>query len=293
MTRTGKGSLVALVATLAMLPASAALAASTLDQSQDPGGTATYAIANQALAQTFTAGLSGTLTHVELHLAERSIPAGDLLVQLQSVTSGTPDGGVLASGTILAADVGTNAAWVSVDLNATSVAGTQYAIVVSAMAAPADCGSTDCGYTWGIEYDDGSPSSVGYGGGRLYDAPSTTGPWSGVLGGTYDGAFRTYVDDGGSGETPTTTSLADDVTALNLAKGEKQLLGKLDGAQAAFDRGNVAGACRKMDQFIGLVQGHLADGTIDSEAGNGLLADAESVKVDFGCDTLTAPGNRG
>ena len=291
--RTRKGSLLALVATIAMLPASAALAASTLDQAHEPVSSfARVALADQVYAQTFTAGLSGTLTHVELQLAERSVPAGDLLVELQSVTSGAPDGGVLASGTILASAVDTDPSWVSVDLNAVSVEGTQYALVVSATAAPADCASTDCGYTWVFDYDD--TQNTGYGSGRLFqqNGPDSWTPIPGGLEGA-DGAFRTYVDDGGSGEQPTTESLKDDVLALGDVKGGKQLVGKLDGAQAAFDRGNVAGACRKMDQFIGQVTNMAADMTIESADADALIADAESVKADFGCDTLSAPGNKG
>jgi hypothetical protein len=85
-----------------------------------------------SLAQTFTAGLTGQLDHVEVFLARRS---GTLPVKVEIRTvegSGAPSATVLASETIPAASIPPGGAFESVAFTPPPmvVAGTQYAIVV-------------------------------------------------------------------------------------------------------------------------------------------------------------------
>jgi hypothetical protein len=122
---------------VALFPGSV-LASGTLDQSyEDTTGTiagSTYGFDTVGGAQTFTAGISGTLDTVALHGASVGCSGGTHTVQIRSVTlAGLPVGGPTDTSGVLAEQ--TNVACVVGFYNitfaspATVVAGQQYAIV--------------------------------------------------------------------------------------------------------------------------------------------------------------------
>jgi uncharacterized repeat protein (TIGR01451 family) len=181
--------------------ASVALATGTLDQ-QNPGPSDSAAgLCGGKLAQTFTAGLTGSLDTVQLGLF-RDGSTGDLVVSIEGTGSlanpGAPDDGdVLASQVVPESDtaeVGSfdtiqaafnNVETVVFDAPASVVAGTKYAIVLTAP----NCVEPEHGV---LGY------SFTYGGGDTYaggDACSIElGVWS--CGGVFepnDHVFATYV----------------------------------------------------------------------------------------------------
>jgi hypothetical protein len=133
-------------------------AAGTLDQSSPscgPGvGTggcvSAFVQGTVEFAQTFTAGISGNLDQVKLFLARTASPppTGDLTVQIKATAGGMPSGAALASSTVPEASVSTAGGWVSVPLSppAPSIAGTQYAIVLTAPTT--SCSPVVCFYIW-------------------------------------------------------------------------------------------------------------------------------------------------
>jgi hypothetical protein len=179
-----------------LLLASPAAALGTLDQEQTSADNAHAAAGAVQVAQLFTAGLTGQLDHVDLHLSTGlglgpgpGGPLGDdLTVEIWTVTSGAPDGPVPgASATVLRADVPHGPPlWVQVPISAPSVAGTQYAIVLSAPAASlGDCPD----FCWQWLFDDGSDL---YAGGELVTSFDSGANWAPQEAG-WDAAFRTYV----------------------------------------------------------------------------------------------------
>jgi Ca2+-binding RTX toxin-like protein len=123
--------LVSALVLLGSLPA-AAQAAPVLDQSQEDISGAAFAIGQlngpQSLAQTFTAGLSGTLDEVDLYLQ----PAGGtdaITVEIRTVSANVPTNVVLATATIPAARVTGGFVTVAFAAPAAVHAGTAYAIV--------------------------------------------------------------------------------------------------------------------------------------------------------------------
>lgn len=178
-------TLIALGVTMAFT--AAPVAAGTLDQQQTTANNVPPVAAGVAQAQVFTAGLNGQLDQVDV-LVSRNVtfeggPGTDLTVEIWTVTAGVPDSPVPgASVTVLQADVPANTqTWVAVPISAPSVAGTQYAIVLSAPAATLSC-PDDCWIWWAF---DGDP----YAGGAAY---ATNGPPIWELK-QQDQAFRTYV----------------------------------------------------------------------------------------------------
>lgn len=174
------------------------------------------------LGQTFTAGVTGQLTEVELYLnlQDGSIPPS-LDVHVVSTASGIPQSeAVLATTTVSTsggswASMGT-AAWIPVVFASppTVTAGTQYAIILS-RADPA--GST--WLVWEMDSDTGAPAYTNYPGGDAL--ASTKGPadltdtWASMFtilndggSGNADFAFRTYVAAAAPTPTPTVAPTA-------------------------------------------------------------------------------------
>ena len=131
-------SVVALIAVL-LLPLPA-LAAGTLDQQQPNQNGANFSGANAALAQTFTAGITGDLDQVDLVLFRQfgePPPLGTVTVEIRSTQGGVPTSQVLgAARPVSNADlpiffIAAPFAFQSYPLTAPVpvVAGTQYAIV--------------------------------------------------------------------------------------------------------------------------------------------------------------------
>ncbi len=137
-------------------------AASTLDQGiAYPGNDCnTEVYSAVGLGQSFTAGLSGSLTSVELYLVDVA-PVGSepgLTVELKSASSDLPTGSVLATATIPDSDVPSSPGLVTVTFSspATLTAGQQYAILVTTTEGSGN-------YRWGVYEiygDDGSLKSV-------------------------------------------------------------------------------------------------------------------------------------
>jgi hypothetical protein len=150
----------ALTLSLAVTAAPVA-AAGVPDQIQEQPLTDGFVARNVTfVAQTFTAGLSGTLDQIDLLLGRLDPLERNLTVQIQTVSSGTPTGLVLASAELAPADVPVqnfpDLTFVSVVLPPSeSVAGTTYAIVVSDPTAAPFGGPQ---YLWGATSGDPYPS---------------------------------------------------------------------------------------------------------------------------------------
>ena len=131
----------ALVVGACLLLPGAARAAATLDQQQDElvyhgeGGCcfAYWGAAAGRTAQTFTAGISGSLSRVRLMLGTKGT-SGSVVVQIADTSAGLPVDGALASATIPAAGLpGVDTlGWVDVNFAAPAqiTAGHEYAVVV-------------------------------------------------------------------------------------------------------------------------------------------------------------------
>ena len=194
--------LVTVVAVLLGGPTSAS-AMGTLDQAQTTTTQTAMSVGGSSwVAQTFTAGITGSLDQVDLFLFRVASP-GDLTLQIQGTSGGVPSGSVLASTTVAEASVtqatgGSNPrfSWISAPLSPSAqvTAGQRYAIVLS---APAAAGINF--YGWGVG-DFLSP----YSGGNVVLSITSGSMWGAFafIFDSWDTAFKTYV-------TSLPTSLAD------------------------------------------------------------------------------------
>ena len=90
--------LAAAVSAAFLLGAAASASAGTLDQQQtNTSGSGLDAESTQTIAQTFTAGLSGKLDQVDLHLGKLNGPTAPLSIELRDVSGGLPGSTILAS----------------------------------------------------------------------------------------------------------------------------------------------------------------------------------------------------
>lgn len=155
-----------------MLAAPAAtLATGTLDQQVTTANNAHAVAGTLQPAQVFTAGITGRLDRLDLHLSTGFGPSGgipgtltdDLTVQIWTVTAGAPGSPISgASATVLRSAVPFGPAkWIQVSIDVPSVAGTQYAIVLSAPDATLGACPDTC---WQWLTDDDNP----YAGGPSY-----------------------------------------------------------------------------------------------------------------------------
>ena len=142
---------------------SPAQAASTLDQdiafSTSDCNTEVYSGAG--IGQTFTAGLSGPLTSVEVFLVDSSSSGSEpgLTLALASTSSGLPVGVALAASTIPDSDVPSVPGVVTVTFSspATVTAGEQYAILITTSETNNNykwCGDGADTYSGGMDLDD-------------------------------------------------------------------------------------------------------------------------------------------
>ena len=180
----------ALVLALSLAGTLPAGATGTLDQSQTThvlnagwsviGGT-TWS------AQTFTAGLTGSLDQVDLLLTKFFDPPGDVVVEIRDISGVVPASTVLASATVLETNIAFSTP-VSVPLSppAPVVAGTQYAIVLHSP-----------GGVSGANYGAGQAATNPYAGGQRLISSNSGATWA-LSGITYnpnlDLVFKTYVD---------------------------------------------------------------------------------------------------
>jgi ABC-type amino acid transport system permease subunit len=162
-------------------------ASGTLDQQQSNETAIINGLdSGQSLAQTFTAGLTGTLTEVDLALAcfTDSPPICTGRTVTVQIFSGTPPGtGPLGSQTLLAStiplDSGASTPFTAITFTVPIVAGNVYSIILTSSAASGS-----------LAFDMRGIKSNVYAGGNSYH--NTGGGW--VLdGGGQDWAFKTFV----------------------------------------------------------------------------------------------------
>jgi hypothetical protein len=178
--------LLAFLGVIAAAPSTAS-ATGTLDQQFIPGPPATNApIGGSAWkAQSFEAGATGALDQVDLLLWKEPTTTAPLTVEIRTLSGGVPSQTVLASASVLAADVPTGIGaqnWVSVPLTppAPSVAGTQYAIVLSAPSA------ASFAYEWVVS----SGAAATYADGSFLRSFNSGASWTADA---FDNGFKTYV----------------------------------------------------------------------------------------------------
>ncbi len=121
----------AIFAAASLALASPSQAAPVLDQSFDAflagADSAVSLNANFAHAQSFTAGIAGQLTSVDLQIRrlDFNLPASDLTFDILPIAGGFPSGPALGSGTIALADIPdldfSDGSFVSVDLSAFNI----------------------------------------------------------------------------------------------------------------------------------------------------------------------------
>lgn len=177
------GLVAALLATSNPAGAAAALDQQQVDAGGAPAGAGTAGNNfDFTAAQTFTAGVSGRLTKVELFLERLDATTGALTVELRTVDGGgAPTATVLASSALPAASVSESAGAfvpVSFSVPASVVAGIKYAVVAQT--------------TTGTFYFVATSSGDKYAGGAGF-IMSTENPGNWVGFGA-DLAFKTYVD---------------------------------------------------------------------------------------------------
>lgn len=206
------GTVLAAVTALSvpLLLNSSAAHAGVLDQEQDQHDDISYNIfEGRSTAQTFTAGRSGPLDQVELVLARQGSPAVDLTVEIRTVLpSGAPSAEVLAEATVPTATPPAfpSRDWIRITFTdpATVEAGSKYAIVAHAPAAPLD------DYGWF-----GVGVNVYSGGSGWISSDSPSGETWLDPGDVPDFAFRTYVA-APADVSVTLTDTPDPIGVLNL-----------------------------------------------------------------------------
>jgi len=201
-----KHKLVAILAAGLLAGPMAVQAAPTLDQANESPFTGFAQIAGEYRAQTFTVGITGTLSRFEVQLFGVGA-TGNVVFEIWNTTAGQPaaiPGTALASATISFS--GVNHAFVGADLTpGISVrAGDVLAIVLKGGA-----GQLAYWDNTGDHYPSGSAFTTA--------TADPTGPWIQIGGfaGPQDFSFRTYVD-----ATPASLlqSLHDDVTGFGPAR---------------------------------------------------------------------------
>jgi len=171
-----------------LLGAAASASAGTLDQQQTTSAPHAQAlITSKSGAQTFTAGITGKLDQADLKLHKQGTPPPVVNVEIRSTSVGKPTATVLASSTIPASAVTTDAAGAFASATfatpASVTAGTQYALVAWSTGAGAD------DYAW-TDQTAGNP----YAGGAEFISSDPVPPgsgWTEFVG--VDFAFKTYV----------------------------------------------------------------------------------------------------
>jgi hypothetical protein len=190
-----------IVAFAACVLAPAAALAGTPDQQQtDSSGGFVSIWMGQSAAQTFTAGLSGRVDQVDLHLGTNgATPIAPLSVEIRDASGGSPGSSVLASQSVPAFSAIPAFRSIKFAAPAPVVAGTRYAIVAYSGA------DFSFLYQWSQSVT-ADPYANGAGFRTLSSPPS--GAWMPVTG---DFAFKTYV-------APATTPTGQRAVALKKCK---------------------------------------------------------------------------
>ena len=168
-----------------------AQAAGTLDQSNSAPYASTSSLlgAQDGNGQTFTAGISGLLTNVDVYVSQFSVNA-DLNVSIYAVSAGLPTGSALASTTIAASSIPSAGRLVGAAFTTPTrvEAGTQYAITLTSTLT---AGFYNMGF-----------SSGGYTGGGAIVISQLSRPNFISPPGNNDLIFNTYVEVASSGDAP-------------------------------------------------------------------------------------------
>jgi hemolysin type calcium-binding protein len=199
--------LAVLMATLFASGVAPAQAQQVLDQQQITATAFAVVAQEQSRAQTFTAGRTGTLDRVDLFLYRGPDTVQPLTLEIRNTVGGMPGSTVLASATLMPADVPNGpgaAAFVAITFTpgAPVVAGTQYAIVLYSTATTSASGSAS--YHWGragnLRPLPPAPPD-GYPEGTAFSSPTTPpSEWIDLF--LADQAFITYVVPGDAVEIP-------------------------------------------------------------------------------------------
>jgi hypothetical protein len=162
--------------------------------------------AGHSVAQTFTVGITGQLSRIELQIGRAASVPADLTVEIRKTTSsGEPD--ISAAGLLATFDLSPSVipvepfptTLVGVDLGSSAVpvvAGELLAILLEAQVPTFDW------YLWVYADPDRHPGIPSYSGGSMWEilAPALPGlPPPIHEGATYDAAFRTFVPEPGTG----------------------------------------------------------------------------------------------
>lgn len=140
-------------------------------------------------AQTFQAGLSGELSTVKLYAFRVGSPS-NLIVEIQGVSGGKPDGNILASEEILATSIPLPPSAGEITINFSSptsiVSGTSYSIVVHQKGD---------GGTYNVDYYSFYGASTDlYVNGNYYWSVNSGSSWTNSGQETFDFYFKTYVE---------------------------------------------------------------------------------------------------
>ncbi len=152
-------------------------------------------------AQTFTVGLAGLLSQVDLQIVAR-VPSEDLNVSVHS-TNGNSIGTILGtviidSSLVPEVSASTYGNFVSVDLSGLGIVVTPGEVLAVGLSYPT---SGTGGYSWWNNF------TPGYQGGDMYQATQVAG-WAYNRFAGFDAGFRTYVDTGAAGTVPEPCSFA-------------------------------------------------------------------------------------
>ncbi|MGB7904801.1 MAG: hypothetical protein WCF43_08920 [Steroidobacteraceae bacterium] len=229
-----KHKLVAILAAGLLAVPMAVQAAPTLDQANDSPFAGFAQIAGEYRAQTFTVGITGTLSRFEVQLFGVGA-TGNAVFEIWNTTTGEPTaipGTALASATISFS--GVNHTFVGADLTpGISVrAGDVLAIVLKGGASQ-------------LAYWDNTGDLYPSGSAFTTDTADPTGPWIQIGGfpGSRDFSFRTYVD-----VTPATLlqTLHDDVTGFGPARILEKTVAQ---AQVYYTVPDIQATCAAMQFF--------------------------------------------
>ena len=181
------------LAVLVALVAPAHAVAGTLDQSQTATDASFSFGGQRQVAQTFTAGRSGHLDQVEVHV-RRDVPPSSLstcnhgsgiTAEIRTLTGGSPSNTTLGTTTVPATSVPTVFDWIAPTFATppSVTAGTQYALVLS--ATDASCTGFWFPYSWSAK------SANPYIAGAAFAKLDSGSSWA--VQGTTDTTFKTYV----------------------------------------------------------------------------------------------------
>lgn len=274
--RTLAGIVTVGLAVFVLTTAGAAGAAGSLDQSQTGSDFTEFlnspvSSVGVMFAQTFTPGITGNLSQVDLVLGQgiNCVADAPLDVAIETTSGGLPSNSAIASASLPQASVPTAPDWTSVQFSPAPAvaAGVQYAIVLSSEAS--NCTNGGPPYEWRSNHGGGLAT---YSGGQFAHTADAGAHW---LLDNWEGTFRTYV------VTPSDQAATLVGDARNVKPGTA-LTDKALAIQTAVDAGQTATACANITQFLGLVKAQTAKKLTTSTAAL-LTTDANNLAAALGC----------